>query len=436
MHDGPDERFDAADDPAGESERPGRLALLRRMRLDTSPLRESRHFRNLWLGQAVSAFGNAVTSVAMPYQVYVLTGSTLWVGLLALAALVPLLVVPLVGGAVADTVDRRKLALLGTVGLAVVSASLLANAAAPHPAVWPIFVLEALGTVAWGFSRPALNTLAPKLVRDDQLEAAMALEGVYGNFAAVAGPALGGILIAAVGLTGSYALDLATFAFALVALRTLPASPPGRDTERVSVGSIVEGLRFVRRTPALMGILLVDTNAMIFGMPSALFPALATHFDGGASVVGFLYAAPYAGAFLASLGSGFTGHVRRQGLGVCLAAGIWGVAIALVGAFDVLWPVLILLAVAGGADYISAILRSTILVRVTPDEMRGRIFGVELAQVAGAPSLGNLEAGVVASLTSVRVSIASGGVLCVLGTVLVAAALPAFLRYDARGGRA
>jgi hypothetical protein len=212
--------------------------------------------------------------------------------------------------------------------------------------------------------------------------------------------------------------------------------PPGGDTDRVSLKAIGDGLRFVRRTPELMGIFLVDTNAMIFGMPSALFPALAVHFGGGARIVGFLYAAPYAGAFLASLGSGFTSHVRRQGLGVCVAAAIWGAALAGVGAFDVLWPVLALLAVAGGADYISAVLRSTILVRVTPDEMRGRMFGVELAQVAGAPSLGNLEAGVVASLTSVRISIASGGIACVVGTIAVAAALPAFLRYDARERRA
>jgi MFS family permease len=428
-----DEQLPVSEDPAGETARPG---LVGRLALDVTPLRESRHFRNLWLGQAVSSFGNAITTVAMPFQIYELTHSTLWVGLLAIAALVPLLVVPLVGGAVADAVDRRKLALLGTVGLACVSAGLLANAALPHPHVWPIFALEALGTTAWGFSRPALSTLAPKLARDDQLEAVMALEGVYSNFAAVAGPAIGGVLIAAIGLAPSYAIDLASFAFALAALRTLPAMPPGGDTDRVSLKAIGDGLRFVRRTPELMGIFLVDTNAMIFGMPSALFPALAVHFGGGARIVGFLYAAPYAGAFLASLGSGFTSHVRRQGLGVCVAAAIWGAALAGVGAFDVLWPVLALLAVAGGADYISAVLRSTILVRVTPDEMRGRMFGVELAQVAGAPSLGNLEAGVVASLTSVRISIASGGIACVVGTIAVAAALPAFLRYDARERRA
>ncbi|HET8606935.1 MAG TPA: MFS transporter [Gaiellaceae bacterium] len=424
------------EDPAGETERPGRAPLLARFRVDTRPLRQSRNFRNLWLGQAVSSFGNAITTVAMPFQVYELTHSTLWVGLLAIAALVPLLVVPLVGGAVADALDRRKLALGGGVALALVSGGLVANAALAHPRVWPIFALEAVGTAAWGFARPAMMTLAPKLVPDDQLEAAMALEGVYSNFAAVAGPAVGGVLIAAIGLAPSYGIDVATFSASLLALWSLPASPPDGEADRVSLAAIRDGLRFVRRTPELMGIFLVDTNAMIFGMPSALFPALALHYGGGARIVGVLYAAPYAGAFVAALGSGFTGHVRRQGLAVSVAAAVWGLAIAGVGAVDRLWPALGLLAVAGGADYVSAVLRSTILVRVTPDEMRGRMFGVELAQVAGAPSLGNLEAGVVASLTSVRVSIASGGIACAVGTVLVGLALPAFVRYDARERRA
>lgn len=419
------------EDIAGEAERPGRTPLLRRFRVDTRPLRDSPHFRKLWLGQAVTSLGNAITTVAMPYQVYELTHSTLWVGLLALAGLVPLLVVPLVGGAVADAFDRRRIALAATVALAVVSACLVANAALPHPAVWPIFALEAVGTAAWGFARPATMTLAPRLVPDDQLEAAMALEGIYSNFAAVAGPALGGVLIAAIGLPASYGIDVATFSGSLLAFWSLPAQLPQGEADRVSLHAIREGLSFVRRTPELMGIFLVDTNAMIFGMPSALFPALAAHFGGGARTVGFLYAAPYAGAFVASLGSGFTGHVRRQGLAVCLAAGTWGLAIAGVGGVDALGPAMGLLAVAGGADYVSAVLRSTILVRVTPDEMRGRMFGVELAQVAGAPSLGNLEAGVVASLTSVRVSIASGGIACAAGTVLAALALPAFVRYDA-----
>jgi MFS family permease len=175
---------------------------------------------------------------------------------------------------------------------------------------------------------------------------------------------------------------------------------------------------------------------MIFGMPSALFPALAEDLGGGARTVGFLYSAPYAGALAATILSGWIGHVRRQGLGVCVAAGLWGVAIALVGLADAIWLALAMLAVAGAADYVSAILRATILLAATPDSMRGRLSGIELAQVAGAPALGNVEAGAVASLAGVRFSIVSGGVACVVGTLALALAFPALLRYDAKADRA
>jgi MFS family permease len=192
----------------------------------------------------------------------------------------------------------------------------------------------------------------------------------------------------------------------------------------------------VRTKPVLLAIFLVDANAMIFGMPSALFPAVADHLGGGARTVGLLFAAPYAGALAATLLSGWVGHVRRQGLGVCVAAGLWGVGIALFGLTDAVWPALLLLALAGAADYVSAVLRATILLAATPDAMRGRVSGIELAQVAGAPALGNLEAGAVASVVGVRFSIVSGGVACVAGTIAIALAMPALLRYDAREARA
>jgi hypothetical protein len=274
--------------------------------------------------------------------------------------------------------------------------------------------------------------VTPRLVRDDQLAAAIALQSIYGNFALVAGPALAGLLISVIGLPGAYAIDLATYGASLLAVWLLPRVAPAGDVDRASLRSIVDGLRYVARRPALMGILLVDTNAMIFGMPSALFPAYGEHFGGGARTVGYLYAAPYVGALTASVLSGWVGHVRRQGLGVCVAAGLWGVAIILFGLSGRLWVALVFLAFAGAADFVSAVLRSTILMQATPDAMRGRMSGIELAQVASAPSLGNLEAGVVASLTSLRFSVVSGGVMCVAGTLVLALALPAFVRYDSR----
>jgi MFS family permease len=415
----------------GRPEPPER-GLLARIAVDIRPLRGSRDFRRLWFGTGISAIGSQITTVAIPFQLYDLTRSTLLVGLLGLAALVPLLIVPIYGGAVADAVDRRRMLLLSDIALMLVSGGLLVNALLPGPRVWFLFVAEALGTAAYGFQRPARNALTPRLVPGDQLLAAIAVEDLVSNLARVAGPALAGVLIAALGLASAFGIDIATFAASLLSIWLLPPSPPAPDADRPSLQSILDGFRLVRRRKALLGIFVVDTNAMIFGMPKSLFPAFAEKLGGGPGVLGLMYGAPFAGALVASISSGWMMHVRRQGLGVCVAAATWGVAIALFGFATSVWLALVFLAAAGAADFISAVLRSNILLTVTPDSMRGRLSGIELAQVAGAPELGNVEAGIVASLTSVRTSIVSGGVLTVLGTIVVALVLPAFVRYDAR----
>jgi MFS family permease len=412
-----------------EAERPGVADRLARLAVDVTPLRRSRPFRRLWFGTGISAIGSQITTVAIPFQVYELTHSTLAVGLLSIAGLVPILIVPLYAGAVADAVDRRRLLLLSDVALAAVSVALLANALLPHPRVWALFVFEALATGAYGFQRPARNALTPLLVGEDQLTAAIAVEDTVFNLAHVAGPALGGVIIAVVGLPGAYGVDLATFAASLLAIWLLPAYPPTPDAAHPSVRSIVEGFRYILDRPVLLGIFVADTNAMIFGMPAALFPAFGEHLGGGAETVGFLYAAPWVGAFAASVLSGWITRVRRQGLGVCAAIGVWGAAIALFGFSTSLWMAVPLLAVAGAADFVSAVLRSTILLSVTPDSLRGRLSGIELAQVASTPALGNLEAGVVASLVDLRFAIVSGGIACVAGIAFVALAIPAFTRY-------
>ena len=395
-------------------------------------MRESPAFRRLWIGQTISVIGGELSFVAIPYQVFQLTHSTLAVGLLGFCTLVPLVCVPLVGGTLADAVDRRKLLLQTEVALVLVTVLLAVNAALPHPQVWALYVLLTLGTTAFSLGTPALRSLLPRIVAEDQIAAASALEGIYGNLAAAAGPILAGVLIASVGLTTTYLIDVGTFAASLVALWLLPPLPPAEGAARASVHAMVEGFRYVWGRPILLAIFLVDTNAMIFGMPMALFPAMAEHFGGGARTVGLLYAFPYVGALAASLISGWTSHVRRQGLGVAVAASCWGIALVLFGFADALWLALVMLALAGAADYVSAILRSVIVLTATPDEMRGRVTGIEFAQVASAPSLGNVEAGAVASATSLRFSIVSGGILSVVGTLLVAAAVPALLRYDAR----
>lgn len=418
----------------GRPEPPER-GLLARIAVDIRPLKESRDFRRLWFGTGISAIGSQITTVAIPYQLYQETGSTLLVGLLGIAALVPLLIVPIYGGAVADAVDRRRMLLLSDLALLAVTGGLVVNALLPNPAVWFLFAAEALGTAAYGFQRPARNALTPRLVRDDQLLAAITVEDVVFTLARVAGPVFGGGLISVVGLGGAYAIDLATFGASLLAIWLLPPVPPAQDADRPSLRSIADGLRYVLRKNVLLGIFLVDTIVMIFGMPRALFPAFAEQLGGGAGALGLMYGATSAGAFAASLTSGWMMAVRRQGLAVCIAAGAWGVAIAIVGFADALWFALVFLAVAGAADFVSAVLRGNILLTETPDSMRGRVSGIELAQVAGAPEIGNVEAGVVASLTSVRASIVSGGILSVVGTVVVAAAIPALVRYDARRPR-
>ena len=230
---------------------------------------------------------------------------------------------PLVGGAIADAFDRRRLLLRTEVLLAGVSVVLAGNALLPHPQVWALYVLQTVGVTVFSFGAPSMRSLLPRLVREEQIAAASALESVYGNLGAVAGPAAAGLLVAAVGLPLTYVLDVGTFGASLWSVWRLPALPPAEDAERAGFRSIVEGFRFVRTKQALLGIFLVDTNAMVFGMPMALFPAYGAHFGGGASTVGFLYAAPYAGALVASILSGWVTHFRRQGLGVCVAAGLF-----------------------------------------------------------------------------------------------------------------
>jgi MFS family permease len=400
--------------------------------IDLGPLRRHKSFRRLFVGQTISTFGSEIAAVAAPFQLYELTHSTLQVGLLSLCELVPLLTLTIVGGAIADAIDRRRLLLWTESLLAVVSGGLALNASLDQPRVWALYVLATLSMCIFSFGVAGMVTVIPRLVEPEELAAANAIESVYGSTTSVGGPALGGVLIAVLGLTGAYLLDAGTFAASLWSIWMLPRLPPAPDADRPSVRAIVEGFRFVKSKKVLLGMFLTDSNAMVFGMPRALFPALAKKFGGGATVVGFLYAAPYAGALLASLLSGWIGHVRRQGLVVAIAAGLWGVFIIGFGFAESLWVALLFLAAAGAADNVSAVMRQTILFSVTPDRLRGRLSGIEFAQVASTPALGNLEAGVVASLTSLRFSIVSGGILCVAGTIVIAALLPSFIRYDAR----
>lgn len=419
-------------EPLATEERPSWREFALRIAVDFSPLRDYPDYRRLWIGQAVTFLGTEIALVALPFQLYQLTNSTLALGLFSLTSLVPLLTLTLAGGAVADAFDRRQLVLATQTLEALGVAGLLVNAALPHPSVAALFVFATVIFACFSAGVGAMRSIPQHLLPEEVFAQAGALDSIYYGIGGVVGPALAGILIGAVGLPFVYAIGTVSFAATVIALWGLPAMAPHPDADRPSLHSIAQGFRFVISEKVILGFFLADTNAMVFGMPIALFPAIAKHHFGDAHLVGYLYSAPAAGALVAGLGSGWVASVRRQGVTVVAAASVWGVAITAFAFAQQFWLALVLLALAGFADQISAIFRNAMVLALTPSRLLGRVRGIEFMQVASAPSVGNLEAGVVASVSSIRFSVASGGILCIAGTLASAALFPALLRYDAR----
>jgi MFS family permease len=402
----------------------------RRLVVDITPLRESPRFRILYLGQLLAHFGRQITIVAVPYQVYLITDSTLAVGALGIAQFIPLIAGSLVGGAVADAFDRRKLLVLGYVVVGLTAVGLMLNASAATPALWPLYALSALNAAIGAVTTPARMAAIPALLRRELLPSGFALNSTMHEVAAAVGPALAGLLIAQYSLPLTYAAEAVAFAAAAFTLLWVGPLRPEGGGRAVSVSSIKEGLTYLKGQPLLQSGFLIDLNAMIFGMPHALFPALGTEiFGGDASTVGLLYAAPGVGALIAALTSGWVGSVSRRGRVVVIAVVVWGVAITIFGLISFLPLALLLLAAAGAADVVSAVFRNTILQLVVPDSLRGRLSAVHTAVVGGGPRLGDLEAGLVASLTSVRFSVVSGGIACVIGALAIARFMPRLWNY-------
>ncbi len=399
--------------------------------MDLTPLRRHRDYRLLYASQFVSFLGSMVTYVALPYQVYTLTHSSLAVGLLGLAELGPLLVTAFVGGALADAVDRRRLVIATDVGLAAGSGLLAITASLSAPPAWCLYVIAGLMSALNGLQKPSLEALTPRFVDKEELPAAAALGVFRGSVGMIAGPALGGLLIASAGLTATYVVDFASYAFSLACFAFIRRVPPPEGAESPSLARILEGFRYARSRQELIGTYVVDFVAMVFGMPLALFPALSERL-GGPPVLGLLYAAPAVGALLASVTGRWTPRVQRHGLAVMLAAMVWGLAIVVFGFCDTLAPALVFLALAGGADAVSGMFRMILWNETIPDVLRGRLAGIEMVSYMSGPLLGHAEAGAVAALFGVRASVVSGGVLCVVGVLACGIVLPRFLGYDAR----
>ena len=409
----------------------------RRLAVDLSPLRESRDFRYLWLGELISETGSQITLVAVFVQVYALTHSPAAVGAVGLVQLVPLALAALLGGPLIDRVDRRRLLLVAQCSQAGASALLLVGALAGQPPLALVYVGAGLVGGLSGFSLSTRAAMTPNLVPEDQLASALSLNQVMWNTCLIAGPALGGILIAQAGLSWAYGVDVMSFAATILACLVLhpqvPRDRPPRTRSLAATGwhELAEGVAFLRDKPVLQATFYVDLVAMIFGMPRALFPVLAaTRFGGGSETVGLLFSSAAIGAVLGALTGGWVRRVRRQGLAVLWAVFVWGLGII---AFGLSGPRLGLavtcLAVAGAADVISAVFRGTILQTQTPDALRGRLSGIHTFVVAGGPRIGDFEAGVVASAFTPTVSVVSGGVMCVVGVGVLAVLSPQFARY-------
>jgi MFS family permease len=400
---------------------------------DVRPLQVSPPYRRLFLGNTVAQLGQQMTNVAVAIQVYSISHSSFFVGLVGVFALVPLVVLGLYGGAIADAVDRRTLSLVASAGLWAISVALAVQAFAGNGSVWVLYGLIAVQSGFYAINNPARSAMVPRLLDKELIPAASALNMASFNLGFTFGPMLGALAITWQGFGAAYAIDVATFSAAYYALLRLPRMPPMENSPRAGLRSVVDGLGFLRRSPNLRMTFVADLCAMVLAQPRALFPALAYKvYGGGAGVVGVLQSAPAAGAVVAFLFSGWVSRVRLQGLAVVVAVVVYGAAVGGVGLTDVLWVGVVLLGLSGMADMVSAAYRSTMLQVAAPDQMRGRLQGVFIVVVAGGPRAGDVLAGSVASTVGERLALVLGGLACVAGVVTASALSRRFLEYDAR----
>lgn len=400
------------------------------MLINLSLLKTNPNYRRLYMAQFTSYMGSMMTYVAIPYQIYELTKSSFWVGILGSIQLVPLLIFGLMGGVVADSMNRRKIIIRAEIFLALASALLCVNAFISSPQVWLVFVVAAVMSALNGFHRPAMEAITPQIVEVEQLTQIAALNSFKFSFCAISGPALSGFIIAHYGLKTIYFLDFLSFAGSIYFLYQVKVPDFKAQTEMKNTwNSIKEGLRYALSRAELVGTYMVDILAMIFAMPMALFPAMAANW-GGAKAAGWLYAAIPAGSLVISLFSGWTQKVKRRGAAVILAATAWGAAIIALAFAHSLELAFICLAFAGAFDMISAVFRSAIWNETIPASRRGRLASIEMLSYMSGPMLGNARAGYIASISSNYFSILSGGIICIIATLSCVWLLPKFWSYD------
>ncbi|MGI5454258.1 MFS transporter [Streptomyces sp. CA-249302] len=398
---------------------------------DLAPWKASRDFRRLWVSGTISNFGSFLTFVALPVQLKELTDSAAAVGAIGAVELLPLLVFGLYGGALADALDKRKLIVWTEAGQGLLSAALLLNALLPHPAVWPLYAVAALSSALVSVQRPAIDSLWPRIVAHEHMPAATALNSLRWTVGGVAGPAVAGVVVAYAGLGWAYGADLLTFVVSVVLIIRIAASPAAHEAAKPSLRAIAEGARYAWGRKELLGTYAVDLAAMFLAMPLAVLPFLADELDANWSL-GLMYAAVPFGSMLVGLTAGWTSRVHRHGRMVVLSAALWGLAIAAAGVVGNVWLVLLFLTVAGGCDMVSGIFRGAMWNQTIPDELRGRLAGIELLSYSVGPTVGQVRSGGFAAWWGVRASVWSGGLLCAGAVGLLALCLPKLMTYDVR----
>ncbi len=400
-------------------------------RLDITPLRRSRDFRLLFAAGAVTYLGSMFTFVAVPLQAQQLTGSFVVVGTLGLVEIVPIVVFGLWGGALADHVDRRRIILGSEVGLLLAAVVLLVNALRPEPSVWVLYAVGALVATCEALQRPSIDALVPQTVSHEQLGGAAALMSLRWSVGFIVGTSLAGVVAAAWGVAVPYAIDVVSFLLSLVRLSRLRSRGRVSEQGRPGLGAIAEGVRYAWGRKDLLGTYAVDTLAMVLAFPMAVFPFVAEQYD-SPWALGLLYAAEAVGATASSLLSGWTARVHRHGRAIVLAVVAYGLAVVGFGLSPTLPVALAFLVLMGATDMVSGLFRSLVWNASVPDELRGRLAGIELLSYSIGPQLGNARVSLVAASRGLGVSIASGGLLCAVGVLGLAAALPKMWRYDDR----